>query len=186
MIDILEDRIDTPIGPLVLLARDGAIVCLEFDDQPQRIARELGPRFGICRTVRKNNPFGLSQAVRDYFAGRLAAIDDVLAEGGGTPFQQRVWSELRRIPAGQAISYRELAGRAGNPEAVRAAGAVNGRNPISIVVPCHRVIGSDGSLTGYGGGIARKRWLLEHEGYFASVPRATPRPGRENPAFVER
>ncbi len=81
----------------------------------------------------------------------------------GTPFQLRVWAELRRIPFGQLTSYGELARRLGNPGAARAVGAANGRNPISIVVPCHRVVGANGSLTGFGGGIERKRWLLEHE-----------------------
>lgn len=163
MVDLLSDRIETPIGPLVLLVRDGAIVCLEFADQPQRIARELEPRFGACRLLERDDPCGFSACIRAYFAGELAAIDDVPADGGGTAFQRRVWKELRRIPRGNTITYRALARRMGDPAATRAVGAANGRNPISIVVPCHRVIGSDGSLTGYGGGLGRKSWLLEHE-----------------------
>jgi methylated-DNA-[protein]-cysteine S-methyltransferase len=97
-----------------------------------------------------------------YFAGELGAFDlDV--DPQGTPFQRRVWDELRRIPFGETISYSELARRLGDPKLVRAVGVANGRNPISIVIPCHRVIGADGSLVGYGGGLERKRWLLEHE-----------------------
>ncbi len=156
-----------------MLARDGAIVCLEFADQPQRIARELEPRFGACRLVASDDPYGFSTCLRAYFAGELAAIDDIPTDGGGTAFQRWVWEELRRIPCGTAISYRELAQRLGVPAATRAVGAANGRNPVSIVVPCHRVIGSDGSLTGYGGGLGRKTWLLEHEGVVTAGKPAT-------------
>ena len=98
-----------------------------------------------------------------YFAGRLETFTVPLAPNG-TEFQRRVWSALRDIPFGTTISYAGLARRVSNAAAVRAVGAANGRNPIPIIVPCHRVIGSDGSLTGFGGGIPRKRWLLEHEG----------------------
>ena len=97
-----------------------------------------------------------------YFAGELETFDLDL-DPHGTPFQQRVWDELTRIPYGETISYSELAHRLGDPKLVRAVGLANGRNPISIVIPCHRVIGADGSLVGYGGGLERKRWLLEHE-----------------------
>jgi methylated-DNA-[protein]-cysteine S-methyltransferase len=105
------------------------------------------------------------EQLADYFAGRRTTFDlsvdrDAL---GGTPFQRRVWLELEKIPYGVTISYRELAERIGNPAAVRAVGLANGRNPISIIVPCHRVIGANGTLTGYGGGLERKRWLLDLE-----------------------
>jgi methylated-DNA-[protein]-cysteine S-methyltransferase len=108
-------------------------------------------------------PRTLTDALGAYFAGDLHAIDPLETRTGGTHFQQRVWTELRRIPAGGTITYGELARRIGRPAACRAVGLANGSNPISIVVPCHRVIGADGQLTGYGGGIARKRWLLDHE-----------------------
>ena len=98
-----------------------------------------------------------------YFAGELDAIDALPTAAGGTPFQRAVWSALRRIPAGRTMSYGALAAKIGRPKAVRAVGHANGANPIAIVVPCHRVIGADASLTGYGGGIERKRWLLAHE-----------------------
>jgi methylated-DNA-[protein]-cysteine S-methyltransferase len=105
--------------------------------------------------------------VRDYLGGDLDALAPVVVETGGTPFQRSVWTALRDIPPGTTVSYRELARTIGSPAAVRAVGAANGANPISIVIPCHRVIGSDGSLTGYAGGMERKRWLLEHEGWRA-------------------
>jgi methylated-DNA-[protein]-cysteine S-methyltransferase len=105
------------------------------------------------------------EAVLDrYFQGELAALDDVAVELNGTPFQKQVWQALRRIPSGTTISYAELARRIGNPSAIRAVGTANGANPVAVIVPCHRVIGSDGSLTGYGGGLERKQWLLAHEG----------------------
>lgn len=109
----------------------------------------------------------------DYFAARRTIFDlRVDREAvGGTPFQQRVWSELEKIPYGATISYGELANRIGNPAAVRAVGLANGRNPISIIVPCHRVIGANGTLTGYGGGLERKRWLLDHEQGGSLFPR---------------
>ncbi|HEX7610606.1 MAG TPA: methylated-DNA--[protein]-cysteine S-methyltransferase, partial [Solirubrobacteraceae bacterium] len=105
-----------------------------------------------------------------YFAGTLTEFD-VQLELAGTDFQREVWQALRAIPYGETISYGELAQRVGKPSASRAVGLANGRNPIAIIVPCHRVIGADGSLTGYGGGLARKAWLLEHEA-ISSRPRS--------------
>ena len=102
--------------------------------------------------------------MRRYFEGDIAAIDTIEVKTGGTPFQRSVWKALRKIEAGTTVTYAELARRIGRPTAIRAAGLANGQNPIGIVVPCHRVIGSDGSLTGYGGGLQRKEWLLKHEG----------------------
>ena len=109
------------------------------------------------------NPHGLTEAILKYFAGDLGAIDALPVETGGTPFQREVWRALREIPCGSTTSYGNLAEHIGRPAAVRAVGLANGANPIAVVVPCHRVIGSNGSLTGYGGGIERKRWLLDHE-----------------------
>ena len=160
---LVKDRIGSPIGDIVLVAEDGALRLLEFDDGP-RFEVFMTRHFGAADIPRKKNPWGLSAAVGDYLKGDLAAIDILPARPQGTPFQQDVWRELRKIPAGQTIAYRELARRAGRPTAIRAAGAANGQNPVAIVVPCHRVVGTDGTLTGYGGGLARKRWLLEHEG----------------------
>ena len=163
-ISILSDHIETPLGTMLLLARDGALIGLEFDDHPERVARDLRLRYGSSERFPADNPHGFSDRVRAYFAGDFKAIEDVPTDGGGTEFQRRVWDELKRIRCGTTISYGELATRLGDKNAMRAVGLANGRNPISIVVPCHRVIGADGSLTGYGGGLRRKEWLLKHEG----------------------
>lgn len=164
MTPILSDRIDTPVGPMVLLARDGVLLMLEFEDAEDRVAREMKARFGSGDHQPAEDPFGLSSRVKAYFAGELSAIEGIETDGGGTEFQRRVWAELKRIPCGITISYGELARRLGDKNLMRAVGLANGRNPIAVVVPCHRVIGADGSLTGYGGGLPRKTWLLKHEG----------------------
>jgi len=110
------------------------------------------------------DPAGAVTSLNDYFRGTIGALDDIPVELKGTAFQQQVWGALRRIPAGATSSYAGLAREIGSPSAVRAVGAANGANPVAVIVPCHRVIGSNGSLTGYGGGLDRKRWLLQHEG----------------------
>lgn len=173
MTAILSDRIETPIGPMVLMARDGVLLLLEFEDASDRVAREMKVRFGAVDHQPADDPFGLSTRVREYFAGDLKAIEGIETDGGGTDFQRRVWAELKRIACGITISYGELARRLGDKNAMRAVGLANGRNPISIVVPCHRVIGADGAMTGYGGGVERKVWLLKHEG-----ARLAPRQGQ--------
>jgi methylated-DNA-[protein]-cysteine S-methyltransferase len=161
---ILSDRILTPIGDMMLFASDSVMLLLEFADAEGRVEREVGLRFGGVATIARPNPFGFSRLIQNYFAGELQAIAAIPTDGGGTEFQRRVWAELKRIPCGITISYGELATRLGDKNAMRAVGLANGRNPISIVVPCHRVIGANGSMTGYGGGMARKEWLLRHEG----------------------
>jgi len=165
---LYQDRIASPVGDIVLVAEDGALVLLEFDDGP-RLEAFMLRHLGTTEIPKRRDPWGLSAALRAYLKGDLAALDHLPAKPRGTVFQQRVWAELRKIPPGQTIAYRELARRAGRPRAIRAAGAANGQNPVSIVIPCHRVVGADGSLTGYGGGLARKRWLLEHEGALQTV-----------------
>ena len=162
--ELLTDKVESPIGDILLAAADGKLIALEFAQVRERFDADLRARFGDCVLTDAPNPFGLSDRIRAYFAGDLAALDDIAVDGGGTPFQRKVWNALREIPAGVTKSYSELAEAVGRPNAVRAVGMINGRNPISIVVPCHRVIGKDGSLTGYGGGLDRKRWLLQHEG----------------------
>lgn len=152
------------MGTMSLMARDGVLLLLEFEEATDRVAREMKARFGDAQIVPATNPFGLSERIRAYFAGDLKAIEGIATDGGGTDFQRRVWAELKRIPCGVTISYGELAKRLGDKNAMRAVGLANGRNPIAVVVPCHRVIGADGSMTGYGGGVERKIWLLKHEG----------------------
>jgi methylated-DNA-[protein]-cysteine S-methyltransferase len=114
-------------------------------------------------------PCDIRDKLKRYFAGDVRTIDDIAVETAGTAFQRSVWKELRNIPSGSPISYRTLAEQIDRPKAVRAVGLANGCNPIGIVVPCHRVIGANGSLTGYGGGLERKRWLLDHEQRHASA-----------------
>lgn len=146
----------TPLGTFVAAVDGtGALLAIDFD--------ERGPIAGWTGAVRDDERLRpLEHALERYFSGQLRTFDLALSPAG-TPFQQRVWRELVRIPYGETISYGELARRLGSPRAVRAVGRANGANPIPIVVPCHRVIGSDGTLTGYAGGLERKRWLLEHE-----------------------
>ena len=158
------DRLDSPAGPIVLIASGAGLVAVDFGEPEDRLWRMLERRFGAVEPVPMPDPLGATTALRAYLAGRLDAIDALPVDAGGTPFQRRCWDALRTIPAGTTWSYRRLAAAIGRPSAVRAVGLANGANPIGIVVPCHRVIGADGSLTGYGGGIGRKRWLLEHEG----------------------
>jgi methylated-DNA-[protein]-cysteine S-methyltransferase len=159
---ILIDEIPSPIGRVVIAARAGRLCALEFGRS--RVFHALAARFGGERPVRARDPFGFSTKIRAYLTGDLTAVDRIPLDIGGTPFQRRVWRALRRIRPGRTRSYGDLAHALGLGPAARAVGAANGRNPISIVVPCHRLVGGDASLTGYGGGLWRKRWLLRHEG----------------------
>jgi methylated-DNA-[protein]-cysteine S-methyltransferase len=160
------DRMATPIGELLLVAdSEGNLRAVDWSDHEERMLRLLRMHYGTTGFALEStaNPHGLSQAIRGYFAGELTAIDRLPVQTAGTTFQRKVWQALRTIPCGTTLSYGELAQRIGRPAASRAVGLANGSNPIGVVVPCHRVIGADGSLTGYGGGIERKRWLLAHE-----------------------
>jgi len=162
----LLDRLCTPIGDLFLVAdTEGNLRATFWTDEEQELRRVIGRQFPgqPIELEPANDPHGFSSALRAYFGGDVHAIDKLPVESGGTPFQRDVWRALRDIPCGTTISYAELAQRIGRPAAVRAVGLANGANPVGIVVPCHRVIGSNGSLTGYGGGMERKRWLLHHE-----------------------
>jgi methylated-DNA-[protein]-cysteine S-methyltransferase len=163
---LLLDHVDTPIGRFALVADEGGrLRAAGWADGHARMERQLhiysgGQRFSLTPM---SNPGGLTVAIRAYFAGDLAALDGLPVAESGTEFQRAVWRTLREIPCGETCSYGELARRIGNPAAVRAVGLANGANPVGVIVPCHRVIGSNGSLTGYGGGVERKRWLLAHE-----------------------
>ena len=156
-------RTDSPLGPLLLYAADGSLCGLAFEDRHGELKHDLNRRFGGEPVEDENDPAGAVSRLAAYFAGELDALDAVPADPGGTPFQRDVWAALRRVPAGRTVSYSGLAELAGHPGAVRAVGLANARNPIPLVIPCHRVIGADGSLTGYGGGLHRKEWLLRHE-----------------------
>lgn len=160
------DHIATPIGEIAVVAdASNRLRAMEWTDHEAVMQRHLRLHYGEHGFLLRPavNPGGLSDAIGAYFAGDLRAIDTLPVATGGTEFQRAVWRALRDIPCGETISYAVLASRIGRPSAVRAVGLANGSNPISVVVPCHRVIGSNGSLTGYGGGIERKRWLLAHE-----------------------
>lgn len=166
LVRLFVDRIKTPIGELVFAAdSEGKLRVVDWTDYEDRMLRLLKLHYGDgkYRLVPTQNPGGVRDRLELYFCGDVQAIDEIEVESAGTAFQRAVWKELRSISSGAVISYSQLAGRIGRPKAVRAVGLANGSNPIGIVVPCHRVIGADGSLTGYGGGLARKRWLLDHE-----------------------
>ena len=161
------DTLPSPIGEIdVVTDGQGRLRVLEFHDEPQRLARALRLHHRDL-TVSTG---AASAAVRDglaaYFAGALSALKTIPWTLGGTAFQHQVWNALVEIPLGEPTTYGQLAHRIGRPRAVRAVGLANGANPIAIVVPCHRVIGAGGALTGYGGGVERKRWLLAHEGQY--------------------
>src|SRR6267142_895228 len=166
VLHLLLDRIETPLGRLSLVGDlQGNLRFTSWADDEAHLLSLLEHQFGKdqFRVGPGLNLGGLSDAIARYFAGDLSAINALPVQTSGTPFQQQVWRALREIPCGTTISYAVLAARIGRPSAVRAVGLANGSNPVGVVVPCHRVIGSDGSLTGYGGGIERKRWLLRHE-----------------------
>ncbi|HEV7732104.1 MAG TPA: methylated-DNA--[protein]-cysteine S-methyltransferase [Candidatus Binatia bacterium] len=160
------DRLDTPIGTALLVTDDdGLLRALDWADHEARMRRLLQRHYGAAvRLDERRAPDALRTALDAYFAGDLGQLDGIACRTGGTPFQRRVWEALRAIPAGQTLSYGMLATRLGAPTASRAVGLANGANPIGVVVPCHRVVGANGDLTGYGGGLERKRWLLAHEG----------------------
>jgi methylated-DNA-[protein]-cysteine S-methyltransferase len=159
------DRLPTPIGEIDLVTdADGRLRVLEFHDQPQRLARALRLHHRGQAVETGAAPPAVRDGLAAYFGGDLTALMTVPWAIGGTAFQRQVWNALVEIPPGEPTTYARLAERIGRPSAVRAVGLANGANPIAVVVPCHRVIGIGGALTGYGGGIARKRWLLAHEG----------------------
>jgi methylated-DNA-[protein]-cysteine S-methyltransferase len=165
MTTLTSRDIDTPAGSVRLTFSGATLVGLVFADRWERFERSLERRFGAF-TLGAANGVTDDAAARlgAYLDGDFAALDRISFETGGTPFQRRVWERLRAIPCGQTLSYGALAESIGQPAATRAVAAANGRNPISIVIPCHRVIAKDGTLWGYGGGLDRKRWLLAHEG----------------------
>jgi methylated-DNA-[protein]-cysteine S-methyltransferase len=154
---------ESPVGPVKAVVADGVLVGLTLAPPDARLEATLKRRFGALTPVETEDPAGVVTAIRAYFDGDVSAIDDLRVDTGGSDFQRRMWASMRQIPAGQTWSYGELAMKAGSPSAVRAAGTACGSNPVWLVVPCHRVVRSDGSIGNYGGGPDRKRWLLDHE-----------------------
>jgi methylated-DNA-[protein]-cysteine S-methyltransferase len=162
--EILVDRLATPIGEVILAVHDGRLCAVSFGDDgwlEAHLVRRFGPG---ARLVAAPDPSGITTRVRAYFDGDLAALDTIVVDTGGTEFQQQVWQALRDIPVGETRTYGQVAAKLGRPSATRAVGMTNSKNPVALVLPCHRVIGADGTLTGYAGGLDRKRWLLHHEG----------------------
>ena len=167
MLTFLTDIIASPLGEMIIVTDEqGALRALEWTDLSDRMTRLLGRQYkgrGVNLQAGKA-PDCVRTALEAYFAGQLAALDHLVTVSGGTEFQRTVWTALCTIPVGQTRSYKDIAVAIGNPKGVRAIGLANGANPIGIVVPCHRVIGANGTMTGYGGGLSRKAWLLKHEG----------------------
>ena len=188
MLQFRLERFQTRVDEVLLVTDDqGRVRALDFGDYEQRLSRLLRLHYGADAVAFVEHD-GAAQpktaarlALESYFTGDFQALDELVVETGGTVFQRQVWSELRKIPVGQTLSYGQLAARIGRPTAVRAVGLANGANPVGIVVPCHRVIGTNASLTGYAGGLHRKQWLLQHEGVLnVKPPRSVPgSPGRD-------
>ncbi len=164
---LFEERLATPLGELIILtdplAHARAVDWADYEARMHELLRRQYPKHSVSihPAITQSNAF---QALANYFTGDLHAIQTVPYQIGGTVFQQHVWSTLHTIPCGNTWSYAQLAQRIHRPKAVRAVGTANGANPISIIIPCHRVIGHNQGLTGYAGGLERKRWLLQHEG----------------------
>jgi methylated-DNA-[protein]-cysteine S-methyltransferase len=159
------ERLPTAIGDMLIVTDDhDRLRALDFADYEKRMLTLLRRHYGEVALAERTAHSPARRAVEAYMAGNLRALDDIEVATGGTEFQRQVWAALRAIPVGETVSYGRLAERIGRPKAVRAVGLANGSNPVGVVVPCHRVIGSSGHLTGYAGGMERKEWLLKHEG----------------------
>jgi len=162
MTDLKTDTIPTPLGELKLWsAPDETLYFVDFSENAERAQRLLARRFGSWQERRAR--LGAGERLSAYFEGDVEALDGLRVSTGGTPFQAGLWQEMRSIAPGETLSYGALAARLGRPSAARAIGAACGLNPVAIVLPCHRVVGASGALTGYAGGMERKRWLLGHE-----------------------
>jgi O-6-methylguanine DNA methyltransferase len=159
------ERLPTAIGDMLMVTDDqDRLRALDFADYEERMHRLLSRHYGQVELTQRPSPSPASRSIGEYLAGDLSALEGLEVATGGTAFQRQVWAALRAIPVGETLSYSGLAQRIGRPKAVRAVGLANGSNPIAVVVPCHRVIGASGDLTGYAGGMERKAWLLRHEG----------------------
>ena len=158
------DRIASPLGDILLVVdAEGAVRAFDFAVYEARMMNLLARPYGEVVLTAGRAPEAVRGAVAAYFGGDARALDSLTVKTGGTDFQRSVWAALRTIPAGETWSYGQLASAIGKPSAVRPVGLPNGANPVGVIVPCHRVVGANGTLTGYAGGLERKRWLLAHE-----------------------
>jgi len=159
------DPLPSPLGTILLVHDgEGNLRALDFADYEARMRDLLRLHYGAISLSAAPAPSRTTQALARYFRGDYLALGEIPVQTGGTTFQRQVWAALRTIPVGQTFTYGGLAAQIGSPGAMRAVGRANGANPVAIVVPCHRVIGANGTLTGFGGGLPRKKWLLDHEG----------------------
>ena len=164
---LLLSELESPIGTVLLVSDGTALRALDFSEHEDRMRTLLQRQYGAHRLVPSPQPDPAASAVQAYFAGDLAALDSIRTQTAGTLFQRLVWRALRDVPAGATTTYGRLAERIGRAGAQRAVGLANGANPLALVVPCHRVIGANATLTGYGGGLHRKEWLIAHERRYA-------------------
>jgi methylated-DNA-[protein]-cysteine S-methyltransferase len=161
----LLDRLPTPIGMALLVSdADGFLRAFDWEDHARRVIELLRLQYGAIELKKMRAPEPIRTALKDYFNGDLASLKTIKWRAAGTPFQRKVWMALPKISPGTTMTYGALAARLGVPKAMRAVGRANGSNPLSVAVPCHRLIGANGSLVKYGSGLMRKRWLLAHEG----------------------
>ena len=164
-VELLIDRIPTEIGTILIVADEESVCAVDFEDCEARMHELLAKHYLEFKLIPTRNPLGISDRLQAYFGGNFSALDHIPVNPSGTDFQREVWLNLRSIPPGKTITYGQLASLSKKPKSARAVGLINSLNPISIVLPCHRVIGANGKLTGYSGGLDRKRWLLHHEGW---------------------
>jgi methylated-DNA-[protein]-cysteine S-methyltransferase len=171
------DRLSTPIGTALLVTdADGVLRALDWEEYEPRMRELLRLQYGAVDLKDARAPREIRSALTAYFKGDLDRLKTIKWRVAGTPFQRKVWTALPKIPVGTTMSYGALAAKLNVPRAMRAVGHANGSNPISVVVPCHRLIGASGALVKYGGGLERKRWLLRHEGV-TLIPNQRPRSG---------
>ena len=160
---LTKSQIATPLGAMILICRGDSLVSADFDNDWARSLGLLERRFGSCRLDSVAAPAAVVCAFAGYFDGDFSSFEGLALETRGTAFQETVWRALRATRAGERLSYGEMATRLGRPQAARAVGLANSHNPLAVVTPCHRLVGKDGQLTGYAGGLDRKAWLLAHE-----------------------
>ncbi len=169
MTTLFLSTLPSPIGTLLLITNGEQLCALDYVDYEARMMTLLRVRYKKVHLQDASPPESIAACLTDYFRGELCAIKRIPVETRGTEFQQQVWEALRTVPVGTTQTYHGLAIQLARPRGARAVGAANALNPIAIVVPCHRLVGANGSLTGYAGGIDRKRWLLQHEGVDVAV-----------------